>query len=270
MAMLQTPELSREMERELLQRLDSMAARFPRTAAIASLLDDTLDAVVLATGAECGNVQLVNPATGALEIAAQRGFSREFLDFFATVHLDGSACASALRDRRPVIVTDVAADANFSEDSREVVLRAGVRAVQSTPMLTIAGAVVGMLSSHHGKPTEVPARALALVGLFARRAGALIELRAASRDGPGGALRPDAIIRLKLAAGLLPPVTSTRTWAGPGQGGPCSACELAISRAQTEYELDSGGRAYRFHLGCFWLWERTRYLPAGPVSGRRP
>jgi hypothetical protein len=96
--MRRLPELSRATEAEVLERLGSLPARFSSAAPLASLLYDTLDTIILATGADFGNLQLVNPRSGALGIVAQRGCERGFLDFFSAVHLTGSACATALRE----------------------------------------------------------------------------------------------------------------------------------------------------------------------------
>jgi hypothetical protein len=82
------------------------------------------------------------------------------------------------------------------------------------------------------------------------------------------------IIRDKLDAGLLPRRQTVKTWAGYGRSQPCSACDAPILPTQTEYEFDGGARpAYRFHVGCYGLWEaerRRRGLPKGrpPVEPR--
>src|SRR5215469_953073 len=47
------------------------------------LLDEVLDFGLELLHADRGNVQLADPASGALRIAAQRGFGAEFLDYFA-------------------------------------------------------------------------------------------------------------------------------------------------------------------------------------------
>jgi two-component system, sensor histidine kinase len=94
------------------------------------------------------NVQLMNWPAGYLEIKAQHGFQDEFLNFFERVTLsDASACARALRNRQSIIVEDVMIDQQFAP-YREIVSRAGIRAVQSTPLLSSEGSLVGIISIH--------------------------------------------------------------------------------------------------------------------------
>src|SRR5262249_29643062 len=73
---------------------------------VQGLLDDTLTAVMAATRAERGNVQMMDPRTRTLRIVAHRGFDADFLEFFAGVRAEGS-CGKALLLRRRVIVPDV-------------------------------------------------------------------------------------------------------------------------------------------------------------------
>jgi GAF domain-containing protein len=110
-----------------------------------------------------GNVQFMNWKNGYLKIAAQFGFTRDFLNFFSRVRVeDDSACARALRERSSIIIEDVTADRQFAP-CREILTRAGVRAVQSTPMVSSSGALVGILSTHFPaphRPTEIEMRNL--------------------------------------------------------------------------------------------------------------
>jgi anti-anti-sigma factor len=107
------------------------------------------------SGADTGNAQLMDPATGALRIVAQRGFKRPFLKFFETVHDESSACGSALMSGMPVWVPDVAASPIFAgTPALEVMLAAGSRAVASIPLRAEeGGAVLGMISVHCRQPT---------------------------------------------------------------------------------------------------------------------
>jgi hypothetical protein len=137
-------------------------------------------------------------------------------------------------------------------------LRARAHAVQSTPLVTRAGAVLGVVSSHYAEPTLVSTRALDLVELYARRAASLIELRDPIQGHHLGRLRLTSLIRHKLRLGLLPREEAPPSLPGHGSGETCSACEATIAPVQAEYDVTSAGRTYCFHLGCFRLWESER------------
>ncbi len=140
-----------------------------------SLLNEILQAARTITGAEMGNIQLVD-SLGALRIEAQHGFQREFLEFFNSVRQDEtSACGVALARRDRIVIEDVEKSPIFAETpALQVMLNAGVRAVQSTPMITHAGAVVGMLSTHYRQARQPSERDLRLIDLLARQAADLI------------------------------------------------------------------------------------------------
>src|SRR5262249_49541708 len=113
--------------------------------------------------ARFGNVQLMNWKNGCLEIEAQSGFGDEFLNFFKQVYFaDVSACARAFRKRSSMVIEDVTTDQQFAPCC-EILTRAGVRAVQSTPMISSGGALVGILSTHFPilhRPGEIEMRNL--------------------------------------------------------------------------------------------------------------
>jgi GAF domain-containing protein len=153
------------------------AQRLPR-GRLRALLSAVLDAGIDATGADFGNVQLVNPSTGALEIAAQRGFGPDFLAFFREVREAGSACGVAMRSRRCAVVDDVRTHPTFAGSrAREIVLDAGVLAVQSTPLIAPSGELMGVISTHFRVPGRVPAPRLHLVALIARQAAAALSTK---------------------------------------------------------------------------------------------
>jgi GAF domain-containing protein len=106
---------------------------------------------------DLGNIQLLDPQTGKLVIAAQRGFGLGFLDHFSTVGLeDDSACGRAMRDRGSVFIPDVTTDPLFASH-RSVAQAAGFRAVKSTPLINQDGALFGVLSTHFRSIRQMPA-----------------------------------------------------------------------------------------------------------------
>jgi anti-anti-sigma factor len=131
-----------------------------------------LDAIVLAAtsvgAADACDLQVFDPHTGTLQIARQRGFTADFLAYFATVELrQPTACATAAVTGEPVIVDDVAASPLFAgQPALEIMLAAGSRAVHSHPLHDDARRLLGVLSFHYRsvKPRhgdqELVARAL--------------------------------------------------------------------------------------------------------------
>jgi len=130
-----------------------------------------------------GNVQLFNLRTGSLVIQAQNGFNDEFLNFFQIVHFShGSACARAMQNRTTVVVEDVLADPMFGSAST-ILRNAGVRAVQSVPLVSNSGAFVGVLSTHFPRPHRSAGRLLTNLEEMARdTANAIIRIRANGRS----------------------------------------------------------------------------------------
>ena len=128
-----------------------------------------------------GNIQLLDHE-GALRISAHTGFSAPFLEFFSEVSDGQSACGVALIDRQRTIIEDVEQSQVFKgKPSLKVMLDAGVRAVQSTPIFSRAGSPIGMLSTHYRQRQRIPERDLQLIDVLARQAADLIENVRATR-----------------------------------------------------------------------------------------
>ncbi|MEU1936635.1 ANTAR domain-containing protein [Streptomyces coeruleorubidus] len=168
-----------------------------------AVLKAVLSHTLAVTGAGMGNVQLTDQARGGLRIEEHTGHTPEFVDFFAHVGDDGTACARAARDVAPVTVRDVESDPLFSEPARRAILAAGSRACHSVPLTTASGLCVGMVSAHLDRPvqglTTAQAKALDTVGGQAGRwlawhdhtvvLDALEHLHALGRAGRGSRFR---------------------------------------------------------------------------------
>jgi PAS domain S-box-containing protein len=93
-------------------------------------LNTVVDTAIAITGADKANLQLLDPTTGALTIAAQRGFEDPFLKFFASVRDDAAACAAAMTSGEQVVVEDVRESKIFAwQPSKDVLIEAGVQAL---------------------------------------------------------------------------------------------------------------------------------------------
>ncbi|MFM7577891.1 MAG: PAS domain-containing protein, partial [Microcystaceae cyanobacterium] len=99
------------------------------------VLHQILNNTVHLLQAGMGNIQLYDRDRQVLEIIVQQGFKAEFLDYFREVRVNtGSACARALKSGQRVIIEDVQVDPECLPH-RQIFAEAGVRAVQSTPLM---------------------------------------------------------------------------------------------------------------------------------------
>ena len=156
-------------------RMQQISTRLLQAGDFSLLLHDILDAAIEITGAQMGNIQLLNG--DRLRITAQRGFTAPFLEFFDAVHGDQAACGTALQRGERVIVEDVRKNPIFAgTPALEVMLAAGALAVQSTPLVTRSGRVLGMFSTHYQRAPQQPSeRELRLLDILARQAADVIE-----------------------------------------------------------------------------------------------
>src|SRR3546814_12408895 len=129
-----------------------------------------------------GNIQLLDRETGVLKIAASRGFDAPFLTFFETVHENDAACGTALKRGERIVVEDVEASAIFlGTPALDVLLAAGVRAVQSTPLFSRSGRLWGVLSTHWRDPRPAIERGLHLLDLLTGQLAGHIERKEAEQ-----------------------------------------------------------------------------------------
>jgi len=111
-----------------------------------------LAAVIEATRADFGNFRLFDSQNCVLRIAAQVGFSNEFINCFETIgYRADCACAKAAIERNRIIVSDVCMDPIFSDQTREALLRASIRSLQSTPLISVSQRLIGVVSTHYAR-----------------------------------------------------------------------------------------------------------------------
>ncbi|HEY0764780.1 MAG TPA: ATP-binding protein [Pyrinomonadaceae bacterium] len=141
-------------------------------------LKDVLNVSIEITGADKGNIQLVDQESGGLKIVVQNGFEESFLDFFSEVTEEDSACGVALKSGQRTVVEDVTESEIYAnKPSLEVMLEAGIRSVQSLPLLTSSGKILGVISTHFSEPHRPSEQELRLMDLLARQTADYLERR---------------------------------------------------------------------------------------------
>jgi len=157
-----------------LTRMHALGERLLVTGGLQPLLQEIMDAAVSIVGAEKGTLQLLEG--DSLRIVAHHGHRQPFLQFFASAKNQASVCGEATRRGERVVVSDVETSSLFiGTPSLPVLREAGVRAVQSTPMISRNGALLGIITTQWGVPFTSDEHDLWRIDLLVRQAADLIE-----------------------------------------------------------------------------------------------
>jgi PAS domain S-box-containing protein len=139
------------------------------------ILCEIVDAAIDVADADLGTVQLIDPVSSALRIVAHRGFPEWWVDFWNSVPQGQGSCGVSLQRGERVIVENVEQSPIFVGAALEIQLKVGVRAVQSTPLVSRSGKLLGVFSTHYGKPQRPDEGKLRILDLLARQAADIIE-----------------------------------------------------------------------------------------------
>jgi len=157
-----------------LTRMHALSGKILEVGGIEPLLQEIMDAAVDIMAAERGTLHLLEG--NSLRIVAHHGHGRPYLDFFASPENKASICAEAMTRRERIVVPDIE-KSPFLEGtaSLDIMRGAGVRAVQSTPMISRTGAPLGVLTTHWEVPYTPDEHDLWRIDLLARQAADLID-----------------------------------------------------------------------------------------------
>ncbi|MFI8238941.1 GAF domain-containing protein [Streptomyces sp. NPDC085866] len=133
-------------------------------------------------GAEFGNIQFLDPLDDSLVLVTQSGFSHEFLDHFAVVHDNRSVCGRAAWQGAQEVTADVRDEPAFTPHQK-IFRGAGVRSVQSTPLVDRSGQLIGVISTHMSEPGRPTERELRVIELYGQLAGEVIARHLVGTDG---------------------------------------------------------------------------------------
>lgn len=173
-----TDELEAELaDARLLHRLSIELIQEDGTA---GLYKKIVEGAMALMRSQFASMQMLYPEKGSrgkLHLLASSGFSPEAEKFWEWVdEHTASSCGAALRANERVIIPNFAT-CEFMQDAPTLsfFLEAGIFAVQSTPLYSRSGKLLGMISTHWSYPHNPPEKHLYLLEVLARQAADLIE-----------------------------------------------------------------------------------------------
>jgi PAS domain S-box-containing protein len=141
------------------------------------LYNRILDAAVELMCTDVGSMQVFRPERGELQLLVGRGFPPQAAVHWEWVRPDtATSCGMALSTGCRVIVPDIeACDAIAGTADHSFLRLSGIRASQSTPLISRSSRLLGMISTHWRKPYRPTERELQHLDVLARQAADLIE-----------------------------------------------------------------------------------------------
>jgi len=166
------------------RRLQHISAQLIHEDDIQALYEQILDAAVGQMRSDFASMQMVDEEKNALRLLAWHGFDSSFGEVFAWCFPDTkTSCSLARQTGQRVIVSDVEEwDFLAGTGALEIHRKAGIRAVQSTPLFSRSGKLLGMISTHWRMPHTPSARDFGLFDILARQAADVIERRHAEEE----------------------------------------------------------------------------------------
>src|SRR5215471_13563758 len=142
-----------------------------------ALYNRILDAAMSLMSSDMASMQLLDPERNQLRLLAWKGFHPQSAIFWEWVYLDSaSTCGLALTAGGRVVVPDIeTCDFMAGTPDLDEYRRSNIRAVQSTPLVSRSGQLLGMISTHWREPHQPAERALWRLDVLARQAADLIE-----------------------------------------------------------------------------------------------
>ncbi|MEG3166154.1 PAS domain-containing protein [Sphingomonas sp. PB2P19] len=142
-----------------------------------AMYGQVVDVAVALMKSDAASIQIFNPADANLQLVAFRNFHAESAAFWQSVDAaSATACGTALHDLQRSIVEDAENSPMMARtQDLEEFRRSGLRSCQSTPLITRAGRLIGMISTQWRDPRMFAETDFALFDILARQAADLIE-----------------------------------------------------------------------------------------------
>lgn len=136
-----------------------------------------LESAAMQMRSDAASLQLLDTQKNELLLLGWKGFHPDSAAYWQRVPCGSeSTCGAALKERQRVIVADVHDPAcGLTEEGIAYYKRSGLVAVQSTPLVSRDGHLLGMMSTHWRRLHQPTQADLALFDVLARQAADLLD-----------------------------------------------------------------------------------------------
>lgn len=175
---LRQSEAQLAMELAGARQLQEISTHLIQSDNIDALYQYILDAAITIMGSHAASLQMLYPEKGKLRLLAWKGFDPASAAFWEWIGVDSgsSSCSVVLKTGQRVIVPNIeTCDFIIGTPDFDLYCKSGIRAVQSTPLISRPGRMLGMISTYWYEPHQPTEHNLRLLDVLARQAADLIE-----------------------------------------------------------------------------------------------
>lgn len=141
-----------------------------------ALYEHIIDAAIALMSADAASMQMLHRSRGELRLIAWKGFHPQSAVHWRWIsHDSGISCGAAFKAVSRTIVSDIDEDNTISPSHLAEFRRSGIRAMQSTPLISRSGNLLGMISTHWREPKVLTDADFGPLDVLARQAADLIE-----------------------------------------------------------------------------------------------
>lgn len=167
-------QLTKELAR--IQKIQAISTQLIQAEHIGSLYDQIVLLAMDIMEADTVSIQMLHAESNRLQLLSSKGFHPETISKLEWIPFnDGTSAGRTMDINTRIIVSDLDKEKGWQSDYSRYYRLSGIRAMQSTPLISRDGKLVGILSTYWNKPHEPLKKDLILLDVLSRQAADLIE-----------------------------------------------------------------------------------------------
>ena len=177
MQALETHQEDMEIELADAQLLQQISTQLIQEDNLNAFYEQVLDAAIALMGSDMASLQLFDPQENALHLLTQRGLNSASVNVWQWVKLDSNCCCGmAFKAGQRVIIPNIeAVDEILEAEDYPFFKLSEIKAVQSTPLMSRQGHLIGMIATHWQHPHQPSEKKLNLLDVLVRQITDLVE-----------------------------------------------------------------------------------------------
>jgi len=159
------------------QHLQQISTQLIEEDNITTLYEQILDTAIALMGSDMATLQWFDPKQNALRLLTHRGLHSASVNFWQWVQLDADCCCNiTFKAGQRVIIPNIDTCAEILEAEDYPFFRlSNIKAVQSTPLMSRQGQLMGIIATYWQKPHHPSQQKLHLLDVIARQMTDLLE-----------------------------------------------------------------------------------------------